>query len=699
MTAEIQSQIRDLRDAVRESKSRQTSTITIDGREYEITGKPVRLGSSTEVSVKLTPLGSRECATELAGQKYKFIYHQGFGIEDHINSITEKIRSLKLLTAGITTPQQYASGEHVTKAVPNSGQVVAAMHNLDAFTALQKHKSDIISDAASGYHKIVRDTIAKIPVFAALFSGSPVLAHAKPGDPETVGEHTERVLNQFSSQRKFFNLESVADSVKKMPGFEHFNVNAFMTVLLTLHDIGKSLGKDANDQHEFTVPILREAMSALGFSEMEVELAEQLVDNDILGDLQRKPDVTAEQALEQLRGRAAAAKIPVDAFFLLQQALYISDASSYPAVRNSAMWVHPRVGRLSFHQDKLMGIDRLLTQSAAASEIAKCAPTQQQFIRMYMHQMEEAGDRPEWIWTVAHDMAKLYQAGFEKTLLSPDGKRYKVEKSDDFLESSKWVSWRVRAETHLQDLMRKAGGSLKLVHDWQADQVRDSFSPFSCAMKYEMIKSRVDMDDAWGPQERYFLRGHNRDTLRAWHGWTKYQYGCGDRVMQRSLSMNKAATAIMLNAIDHPLINRDTGTCRVVRGLIQGNMPEVFQNAKVGDVITDQPNGIAESTSLHTVGPEFFSEPKYGRMVIQMDVPFARIATAFFGSTEFADRNVHRYMREVVADISNLPMTVTSVSVPQDEVQSWPAPVFGTPLGLRRNTGRTTPPPPRLGEY
>ncbi|MDR2737512.1 MAG: hypothetical protein LBB18_01035 [Puniceicoccales bacterium] len=700
---DIKSQILSLRNEAKKL-NRECSVIW---QGNKITAKPIGswIFKHTEISIDPVSPGSRGCKTlPEFNQKYTFTYNKGRKIEEHIGFFTAKMRAnkeletqLSPLISSITTPGEYARGKHGTKQVANPAQIVAAINSSGAFKELREQKSEIITVGTFGNYF---DMLAKIPAFKALFNGSTVLTHALSGDPMTVGDHTKQVLGQFYSQREFFNIEKAAASIEGTPGFENFNANAFMEALITVHDIGKSIGRDATDQHKFTVPILSETMAALGFSEKEINLAEQLVDNDILGDLQKDPNGDPAHALNQLRDRAAAAGIPIDTFFLLQKALYVSDASSYPAVRNGVMWQSHTTGQLFFDCDKLIEIDKLIITSAAKIEIAKCTPKQQKFINMYMNQMTVDGDRPEWILSVAHDMAKLYQGGIEKTLLAPNGQRYGVNDSDEFLNYVGWMGWRMETEAHLQKLMHEMGGSLKLIHDWQNEQICDSFSPFSCAMKSIMLDNRRDGNDAWNPQERYFTQGNTSESLRYWRQWTADKYGQNDGILQRSLSIYKAFTAIGLNSIDHPLIDRTTGMCYVVRGLFQPNMPSAFQNAKIGDVITDQTNGIAESTSLHATGPEFFSEPKYGNMVVQMDVPFSRVCNAFFLSTQFAERNPYRYQCEIVADISNLPMLVTSTSVPRNQIiQQCPGPLSGTPLGLIKRTNVSISIPGELKKY
>lgn len=301
-------------------------------------------------------------------------------------------------------------------------------------------------------------------------------------------------------------------------------------------------------------------------------------------------------------------------------------------------------------------------------EIAKCTPDQQNFIKMYIEQMKTDGDEESWVLSVALDMAKLYQGGIEE-VLKPEGKRIKVENSSGFMDSEGMTQWRANIEEHLAAHMKNAGGSMKVIQQWQCQQTADSFSQCSRAMKSVMLDHRTDGHHLGGEYntDRYYLQGNNYQAMIACR---KSSIGCFqindqavlDRTLDRSLSMYKAFTAIGLDAIDHPLIDREAGTIKVARGLAQNIMPEVYQNAKVGDIISGQPNGIAESTALELEPPVGFKEPELGKMCVLMEVSFSRVVGAFFLSTELADRSLYRYQSEIVADISGLDMKVTSIS-------------------------------------
>lgn len=178
------------------------------------------------------------------------------------------------------------------------------------------------------------------------------------GKDFTVGVHTGQVLDQLEDQKGHYNLAGVQDHLRGIKGFEDFNAERFMKVVLAFHDIGKGEAvRQGKDQHEVTVPILKEAMAKLGFPEEQIRLAANLVDNDLLGEWQvgRRHDVSEVRGA--LRALAQDSGIPMNDFLVMQKLFYISDAGSYTHIREAFMEADSN-GKLHFTANKT---DALIT--------------------------------------------------------------------------------------------------------------------------------------------------------------------------------------------------------------------------------------------------------------------------------------------------------------------------------------------------
>ena len=178
------------------------------------------------------------------------------------------------------------------------------------------------------------------------------------GKDFTIGVHTQQVLGQFESQKGHYDLAGVQTHLRQVKGFENFEAERFMKVVLAFHDIGKGEAvRQGKDQHAVTVPILKEAMAKMGFPEEQIRLAANLVDNDLLGEWQvgRRHSVTEVRGA--LRGLAQDSGIPMRDYLVMQKLFYISDASSYEPIRASFMEADGN-GKLHFKENNT---DTLLT--------------------------------------------------------------------------------------------------------------------------------------------------------------------------------------------------------------------------------------------------------------------------------------------------------------------------------------------------
>ncbi|WP_461210483.1 hypothetical protein [Desulfocurvus sp. DL9XJH121] len=186
-----------------------------------------------------------------------------------------------------------------------------------------------------------------IPRFATLYDGGFGL-----GRDFTVGRHTEQVLTQYEDQKSHYDLDGMTARLQGKPGFEDFNADRFMKTVLAFHDIGKSLchGDNAR-QHEFTVPIMKEAMQKMGYSEQQVRLALNLVNNDLLGEWQQGKTHDVKQVLSGIRGLAQDSGVPPRDLLAMQKLFYISDASSYQPLREAFMEADSS-GKLHFSDNR-----------------------------------------------------------------------------------------------------------------------------------------------------------------------------------------------------------------------------------------------------------------------------------------------------------------------------------------------------------
>lgn len=194
------------------------------------------------------------------------------------------------------------------------------------------------------------DELRTVPRFQALLDGTFGVALGR--DMLTIGAHTGMVMDQFESQKEHYDLPGLQDRMRQQPGFENFNAERFMKAVIVFHDIGKSLCNGDNArQHEFTLPILRDTMKSMGFSEQEIRLAANLVDNDLLGEWQAGKRHDIGEIRSGLRALAQDSGVSPRDYLVMQKLFYISDSSSYPPLREAFMDTDAN-GKLHFSQNK-----------------------------------------------------------------------------------------------------------------------------------------------------------------------------------------------------------------------------------------------------------------------------------------------------------------------------------------------------------
>lgn len=147
----------------------------------------------------------------------------------------------------------------------------------------------------------------------------------------SIKEHSMRVMENLNEQ---FDCLFTPDFQQRMRLILGMPLKNFMQETMALHDIGKPLAIEAGDkdrQHEFTRPILEEALTRLHVPKKTILISATLVDNDVIGDyLMNK--FSAEEAGRKLRELAQAAGLDVQDYWKLQIAFYTADAGAYPSL-------------------------------------------------------------------------------------------------------------------------------------------------------------------------------------------------------------------------------------------------------------------------------------------------------------------------------------------------------------------------------
>ncbi|MEO7163623.1 MAG: hypothetical protein ABI041_11950, partial [Bdellovibrionia bacterium] len=159
----------------------------------------------------------------------------------------------------------------------------------------------------------------------------------------SVGEHTQRVLNQFEHQNTHFPLKDIEKNSPQLG-----DIKPLFKAMLVLHDIGKSLGNKKH-QHAFTVPILVHYLEEWGFNPAQVRLAKELVNQDDLGEMMQGHK-KANRVYQGLRDKAMMLGMKPKDFVDLQELFYVSDASSYPNL-HSRIFTQDEHGKLNIRKD------------------------------------------------------------------------------------------------------------------------------------------------------------------------------------------------------------------------------------------------------------------------------------------------------------------------------------------------------------
>ncbi|MDR1438138.1 MAG: hypothetical protein LBI69_03715 [Puniceicoccales bacterium] len=532
--------------------------------------------------------------------------------------------------------------------------------------------SCIVHAAQFGNCDSVTDTIKLMPALNAIM----YLEH-----PQTGVYIGGGMISEINTIETCYSNEELINTGIKLSGILIDNIPIAKKLLVCII-ITHSLNDLLNDG-SFVLFMLK----TLNLTEQEIIIAKAIIDNnDRLIEFCLKQNATVDDILVYFETFG----IPCGEFFAMQKASFFARA-----MHNSQISENQNL----FCQWKMNEIaDTLPIKREARIKLEGCTLNQQAFITKCVNQRIQDGEKQKWAWGIAKDMATLYQANMEDLFV------HGVTSSTQFIDVQAWINWRMDLETLLDKVMRQEGGSLKLIHDWQSQQLSSSWTPFSCAIKSILLENR---NDGFNQNGRYFLKNHTVQTLlmerQNVSAFYKQFYSIEfDQMLSRSLSLYLAFTSIGINAIGHPLIVNVNGNamCIVRRGVYAAHMPQVYQTARAGDTISNQPNGIAESTSLHTDPPMYFREGEYGIMVLEYLVPITKVMTAFFLSTVFSDRSRYRHQYEFIVDISRSSEKIISTSYPQGFIRL-PSTPFGheDPVGYVAGTQNRLSIPNELASY
>lgn len=266
-------------------------------------------------------------------------------IDSFIASVSQKYG--QIATQEVQNLRQSAA---YTDGTSPDGVLNAAQKNIEGAEkqALQTIGDHFRTTDMTGQQMLAE--LGTVPRFKALLDGTFGVALGR--DMLTIGAHTSMVMDQFEDQKGHYDLQGLQQRMRQQPGFEHFNAERFMKAVIVFHDIGKSLCNGDNArQHEFTLPILRDTMKAMGFNEQEIRLAANLVDNDLLGEWQAGKRHDVGEVRGGLRALAQDSGVNLRDYLTMQKLFYISDASSYPPLRTAFMDTDAN-GKLHFTQNK-----------------------------------------------------------------------------------------------------------------------------------------------------------------------------------------------------------------------------------------------------------------------------------------------------------------------------------------------------------
>lgn len=206
--------------------------------------------------------------------------------------------------------------------------------NLDASIRGDKSFSDSLkvdpylepvfsSDEPAGYREMVTQNLS-----LAFLYGEPSGVQ----EGYTVGEHTVRVLETFEEQQALYQVHSI-----KVPYLKH-DIQTFLRHILAFHDIGKSIayrGGDKGREVHYSNKLAFNLIRAAGFTEAESVLALNLVDQHHIIGSYVQGKISLESAATEIRERATKLNVKPAEYLRLLEIIFVSDAGSYPFLRDN----------------------------------------------------------------------------------------------------------------------------------------------------------------------------------------------------------------------------------------------------------------------------------------------------------------------------------------------------------------------------
>lgn len=204
----------------------------------------------------------------------------------------------------------------------------------------------------------------------------------------SIESHTKDVIKQWKTQ---VAPEEFIDISKRFGA----DVEALLNTALPLHDIGKpgaiAQGNKAF-QHQHTIPIMTEVLRAEGFSGKEVELATELFNHDMIGELlQGSSKLTPEQVAGKLIQKAEKIGMNPSDFAKLQLAFFQADAASYPFV-TQFMKQQPG-GKWISGNAKVKPIEDLIAKGSSVSDSFQLKDANPQIPGMHAKEIHTKGGK------------------------------------------------------------------------------------------------------------------------------------------------------------------------------------------------------------------------------------------------------------------------------------------------------------------
>lgn len=182
----------------------------------------------------------------------------------------------------------------------------------------------------------------------------------------SIREHTMRVYHQFFEMIPYFPIHNYKVG-------KNINLNNVLKFWPSLHAVGKPLAKqigNPNLQGLLALSLTDEAMKILGFSVEEIQLMDELMGNDWIGQMVQGT-VSPEEVYLHLGRISKRVGIKIKDYLDLQTFVYAIDAGSYPQLKSTLKLVDNRWVPRSIHYEKLVQLVQQGESERATSELVK----------------------------------------------------------------------------------------------------------------------------------------------------------------------------------------------------------------------------------------------------------------------------------------------------------------------------------------